>query len=61
MGDRPNASNGKRHVFWGTLRLCPSCGRCLCFGCHPDGPCVDDRDEEREDFAFLPQVAAPAS
>ena len=46
MGDRPKASNGKQHVFWGTLRGCPSCGRCLCFACHPDGPCVDDRDRD---------------
>jgi hypothetical protein len=47
MSDRPKAANGKHHVFWGTLRHCPSCGRCLCFGCHPEGPCVDDRAEPR--------------
>ncbi len=42
MSDRPAAVNGKRNRAWGTLGVCPSCGRCLCFGCHPAGPCVDE-------------------
>jgi hypothetical protein len=42
MSDRPSAVNGKRSNDWGTRRLCPSCGQCLCFGCHPAGPCLDD-------------------
>jgi hypothetical protein len=42
MSDRPSAVNGKRNQAWGTLRECPACGQCLCFGCHPAGPCVDD-------------------
>ncbi len=46
MGEQLKAANGKQHVFWGTLRPCPACGRCLCFGCHPEGPCVDDREQE---------------
>ncbi len=44
MSDRLSPSNGKRDVFWGTLRACPVCGRCLCYGCHPQGPCVDERE-----------------
>jgi hypothetical protein len=43
MDLRPVPSNGKNNVFWGTRTLCSVCGRCLCFGCHPHGPCVDDR------------------
>ncbi|MBE3073118.1 MAG: hypothetical protein IMZ67_09095 [Acidobacteria bacterium] len=43
MSDRPKAANGKVHAWWGTLRTCPACGQCLCFGCHPEGPCVDER------------------
>ena len=42
MSDRPAAINGKRNQAWGTLHACPACGQCLCFGCHPTGPCVDD-------------------
>jgi hypothetical protein len=42
MSDRPSAINGKRSRAWGTLDVCPACGQCLCFGCHPTGPCVDD-------------------
>ncbi len=42
--DYPAAANGKRNVFWGTLQVCPDCGRCLCFACHPDGPCLDQRE-----------------
>ncbi len=44
MSDRLSPSNGKRDVFWGTLRACPVCGRCLCYGCHPQGPCIDERE-----------------
>ena len=43
MNDRPSASNGKRYVYWGTTQSCPECGECLCFSCHPQGPCVDER------------------
>jgi hypothetical protein len=42
MSDRPSAVNGKRSLAWGTLGSCPACGQCLCFGCHPAGPCLDD-------------------
>jgi hypothetical protein len=42
MSDRPSAINGKLSQSWGTLDACPACGQCLCFGCHPTGPCVDD-------------------
>jgi hypothetical protein len=42
MSYRPAAVNGKRSEAWGTLHVCPACGRCLCFACHPLGPCVDD-------------------
>ncbi len=44
MRDRPSPSNGKRDRFWGTLSICPECGRCLCYGCHPHGPCRDERE-----------------
>ena len=44
MSDPPSAINGKKNSAWGTLGACPSCGACLCFGCHPAGPCVDDED-----------------
>ncbi len=44
MRDRPSPSNGKRDVLWGTLAACSECGRCLCYGCHPHGPCRDERD-----------------
>ena len=43
MNDRPAPANGKRDVFWGTLRNCGVCGRCLCYTCHPRGPCADVR------------------
>ncbi len=43
MSDRPSPANGKRDRFWGTLKICPACGRCLCYACHPRGPCIDDR------------------
>ncbi len=43
MSDRPSPANGKRDVFWGTLRTCGVCGRCLCYACHPRGPCADAR------------------
>jgi hypothetical protein len=42
MSDRPSAVNGKRSQAWGTMHECPACGQCLCFACHPAGPCVDD-------------------
>jgi hypothetical protein len=42
MSDRPSAVNGKRSSDWGTRRPCPACGQCLCFECHPAGPCLDD-------------------
>ncbi len=47
MRDRPSPSNGKRDRFWGTLAVCPECGRCLCYGCHPHGPCRDERAAEQ--------------
>ncbi len=43
MSDRPSPANGKRDLFWGTLRSCGICGRCLCYACHPRGPCADER------------------
>jgi hypothetical protein len=43
MNDRPSPANGKRDVFWGTLKTCVVCRRCLCYGCHPRGPCADER------------------
>jgi len=46
MSDRPSAVNGKRSQTWGTLGPCPACGQCLCFGCHPTGPCLDDDREQ---------------
>ena len=45
MGDRLAAANGKRHRAWGTRQVCDECGRCLCYACHPEGPCVEDRLE----------------
>ncbi len=44
MSDRPTAVNGKRNQAWGTTSACPECGECLCFACHPEGPCVDEHD-----------------
>jgi hypothetical protein len=44
MSDRPTAVNGKRNQAWGTTSACPECGECLCFGCHPHGPCVDEHE-----------------
>jgi hypothetical protein len=44
MSDRPSAINGRRDRAWGTRDPCPACGRCLCFGYHPAGPCVDEHD-----------------
>ncbi len=43
MSDRLSPANGKRDVFWGTLKECGVCGRCLCYACHPRGPCADER------------------
>jgi hypothetical protein len=42
MSDRPTAVNGKRSRAWGTTSACPECGECLCFACHPKGPCIDE-------------------
>jgi hypothetical protein len=47
MSDRPSAVNGKRSKAWGTRDACPACGQCLCFGCHPTGPCVDEPIDAR--------------
>jgi len=57
MSDRPTAVNGKRNQAWGTTSACPECGECLCFGCHPQGPCVDEslRRDPSE-----PAVTSPA-
>ena len=46
MSDRPSPANGKRNRTWGTREVCPSCGECLCFACHPQGPCVDESATE---------------
>jgi hypothetical protein len=43
VSDQPSAVNGKRNKAWGTMHACPACGQCLCFGCHPAGPCVDEQ------------------
>jgi hypothetical protein len=45
MSDRPTGANGKRNQAWGTTDICPACGRCLCFACHPEGPCVGDKSQ----------------
>ena len=45
MSDRPTGANGKRSQAWGTTSSCPVCGQCLCFGCHPSGPCLDEQDD----------------
>ena len=60
MSDRPSAVNGKRSADWGTRRQCPVCGQCLCFGCHPTGPCLDDTHDQgasRADQAAEPSRA----
>ena len=44
MSDRPTPANGKRNQAWGTTSACPECGECLCFGCHPQGPCSDEHE-----------------
>jgi hypothetical protein len=44
MSDRPTGANGKRSLAWGTTHPCPACGECLCFACHPYGPCVDEME-----------------
>jgi hypothetical protein len=44
MSDRPTPVNGKRNQAWGTTSACPQCGACLCFSCHPHGPCVDEHE-----------------
>lgn len=43
MSDRPTGANGKRNQSWGSTMTCPDCGRCLCFACHPEGPCLDEQ------------------
>lgn len=58
MSDRPSAINGKRSQEWGTMHICPACGQCLCFGCHPSGPCVDD--EAGQSAQAAPVVLAGA-
>ena len=47
MSDRPSAVNGKRNRAWGTRDACPACGQCLCFACHPTGPCIDEHVDAR--------------
>jgi hypothetical protein len=63
MSDRPSAVNGKRNRAWGTMHACPACGQCLCFGCHPTGPCVDEQAagprESSSEADFL--ASGPAS
>jgi hypothetical protein len=56
MSDRPSATNGKRNQAWGSLDSCPACGQCLCFGCHPQGPCLDEKDATRFGPAFAAHV-----
>ena len=68
MSDRPSAVNGKRNRAWGTRDACPACGQCLCFGCHPAGPCVDDHAGARASssgdpaaFTSISQSSAPGA
>ena len=63
MSDRPTGANGKRNKSWGTTMVCPDCGHCLCFACHPEGPCQDDhgaRAVTAQSFASLAS-GAPSS
>ena len=60
MSDRLSPPNGKRHTLWGTLRTCPTCGRCLCYGCHPQGPCLDEREATLAIQPAAPAVSCPA-
>ena len=60
MSDRLSPPNGKRYILWGTLRACPICGHCLCYGCHPQGPCLDERDTTRALQPATPTVTYPA-
>ncbi len=57
MNDRPSPANGKRDVFWGTLSTCRVCGQCLCYGCHPRGPCVDERATAAQMYPPHPERA----
>ena len=57
MSNRPTAVNGKRNRAWGTTSECAACGECLCFACHPQGPCVD----EHASIASDAETAAGAS
>jgi hypothetical protein len=57
MSDRPTAANGKRNQAWGTTSACPGCGECLCFGCHPHGPCVDEHESAAAPSAGVSETA----
>jgi hypothetical protein len=67
VSDRPSAANGKRNRAWGTRHACPACGQCLCFGCHPAGPCVDEHACPSESvdadgsFASSPRVSGSST
>jgi len=61
MSDRPMPTNGKRYRAWGTRELCPACGACLCFKCHPQGPCVEDRLMDRPEGLSRSELQAPVS
>jgi hypothetical protein len=60
MSDRPTAVNGKRNQAWGTTSSCPECGECLCFGCHPHGPCCDEEERPGAAVQVSPSADAPA-
>ncbi len=61
MSERPSPANGKRDVFWGTLHACGVCGRCLCYACHPRGPCADDRAASAQSHSPRSQAADSVS
>jgi len=61
MSDRLTAANGKRNQAWGTHEACPECGECLCYGCHPSGPCVDDRAPRAVVIPARPMLVATRS
>ncbi len=60
MSDRPTAVNGRRNQAWGTTSACPACGACLCFGCHPQGPCVDEHDRPAPEAFAVSSLASEA-
>ncbi len=60
MSDRPTAVNGKRNRAWGTTSACPACGGCLCFGCHPQGPCLDEHDRRAPEASTASSLASEA-